>query len=498
MQTTRRRWLMQLAALGAVPTLPGCLWNESSAQPARPATLGTNLSGMEWTQPGIRRGASTLPNLHFTVPRKADIAWLAQNGLRKNRLPVLWEMLQPVLFDSRPNAATRALVGEPGELHAQYAQFITDVLDAHAAVGARCILDLHNYCRYRDFRYQPDGSVAGLQKPPTPQHRAYTDDGNAVVERIFSLAPGATLTQAQFADVWTRAARRWKDHPGLAGYGLMNEPHDLPAPGRTEQSEGGGEDLAIWPAYARAAVAAIRQVDARTPIYVASNGWSQATALAEQNPGFPLQGSNLVYEVHLYLDAASSGHAFDYDSEARKGYSAGLGKRAIEADTGARRLEQAVRWARKHDVQVALTEVGMPLDDARWQEMFLRTAVAAVRSGVEIYSWMGGAHWPIRNHALNHVPGWYQDRTLVPAVAGPMLQAAGVARATLYDEGAGMAPAGQPVTVTVSARGSLAQPLALTVASDAGGNFSKTALTIPAGANGADSFTFTPPAGKVA
>jgi hypothetical protein len=489
---------MQLAALGTVPTLPGCLWSESSAQPARPASLGTNLSGMEWAQPGIRRNASTLPNVHFTVPRKADVAWLAQNGFRKNRLPVLWEMLQPVLFDSRPDAATRALVGEPGEFHAQYAQCITDVLDAHAAAGATCILDLHNYGRYRDFRYQPDGTVAGLRRPPTPLHRAYTEDGNAIVERIFSLAPGATLTQAQFADFWARAARRWKDHPGLAGWGLMNEPHDMPAPGRTEASEGGGEDLAIWPAYARAAIAAIRQVDAKTPIYVASNEWSQATALADKNPGFPLQGANLVYEVHLYLDAASNGHAFDYDSEVRKGFSAGVGRRAIDADTGVKRLEQAVRWARRHEAQVALTEVGMPLDDPRWQEMFLRTASFAVRNGVEVFSWMGGSHWPIRNHPIHHVPGWYQDRTLVPAVAGPMLQAAGIARATLYDDGPGWAPPGQPVTLTVTARGHLAQPLALTVASDAGGSISKTALTIPAGANGSDSFSFTPQPGKVA
>lgn len=496
MDIDRRRWLLQLAAWGAAPTLPGCLWSESSAQPVGTATLGTNLSGMEWCKPGIRRNASTLPNLHFTVPRQADVAWLAQNGFRKNRLPVLWEMLQPMLADTHASAAVRALVGEPGEFHAQYAQWITDVLDAHAAVGARCVIDLHNYARYRDFRFQPDGSVPGLQRP-TPQHRAYTEDPHGVQERIFSLAPGATLTQAHFADVWSRAAQRWKGHPGLGGWGLMNEPHDMPAPGRTEESEGGGEDLAIWPRYAQAAIEAIRKIDGTAPIYVASNAWSAATALAERNPGFPLQGANLVYEVHLYLDAASNGHAFDYETEVRKGFSAGVGRRAIDADTGARRLEQAVRWARKHQARLALTEIGMPLDDARWQEMFQRTVDLAVRSGVEVYSWMGGAHWPIRNYPINHVPGWHQDRTLVPAVAGPMLQAAGIARAALYDEGPGWAPPGEPVTVTVSARGHLAQPVTLTVSADAGGQFSKTTLTLPAGANGADSFRFTPAPDRV-
>jgi len=90
---------------------------------------------MEWPKPNIRKGNSTLGNLHYAAPRKAEIAWLAEGGFRRNRLPILWEMLQPVLFDASPNAATRALVGEPGEFHALYAQQITDVLDAHAAAA---------------------------------------------------------------------------------------------------------------------------------------------------------------------------------------------------------------------------------------------------------------------------------------------------------------------------------------------------------------------------
>jgi aryl-phospho-beta-D-glucosidase BglC (GH1 family) len=496
----RRRELLRWAALAGMPALPGCLAAESSAQTGPPKagfSIGTNLSGMEWAKPGFRKGGSTLPNLHYTVPRQADIAWLAQQGFKRNRLPVQWELLQPVLFDAKPDAAARGLAGEPGEFDAQYAQFVTDVLDAHAAAGAKCLIDLHNYCRYRDFRYAPDGRVAGLKPGPTPRHRPYTEDAGGIQERIFSLAPGATLTQAHFADFWRRAAQRWKDHPGLGGYGLMNEPHDLPRPGELEASEGGGEDLAIWPAYARAAIDAIRRVDARTPIYVASNEWSSAMSLATRNPGFPLAGDHLVYEVHLYLDASSAGHAFDYDTEVKKGYSAGLGGRPIDADAGAKRLAQSVDWARKHNQRVALTEIGMPLDDPRWQEMFTRTMAYAAAHGVEVYSWMGGNHWPIRNYPIHHVPGWHQGRTLPPPVAGPMLQAAGLERFALFDDGAAWAPPEQPVAVTVYARGFLRQPLVLEVASDAGGKFDKTRLTIPAGANGRDTYTFTPEAGRV-
>ena len=495
----RRRSFVHLAAgAGMAPLLSGCLVRESNAQATRGgAAVGMNLSGLEWPKPGIRRGNSTLPNLHMAAPRKAEIAWLAQQGLRKNRLPVLWELLQPVLFDSRPNAATRALVGEPGEFDAGYAQFITDVLDAHAAAGATCILDLHNYGRYRDFRYAPDGSVPGLKPGQTPLHRPYTENPAALQERIFSLAPGATLTQAHFTDFWVRAVRRWKDHPGLAGWGLMNEPHDMPAPGRLEASEGGGEDLAIWPTYARAAVEAIRQVDPRTPIYVGGNEWSSAMSMARKNPGFPLPGAHLVYEVHLYLDASSNGHAFDWNTEVRKGYSAGQGGRPIDADTGVRRLAMAVDWARAHKVPLALTEIGMPPDDPRWQEAFVRTVRYALQNGVEVMGWMAGSHWPVRGHALQQVPRWYRDRTLEPPMQGPLLQAAGLARASLHDEAPGWAAPGQPVTVTLHARGHLPAPVTVQLAAE-GARLERAAVTLPAGANPSVQFTVTPTAQGIA
>ena len=53
--------------------------------------MGTNLSGMEWAKPGLRYGQSTKPNLNFTVPRAADVTYMARNGYSKNRLPIQWE-----------------------------------------------------------------------------------------------------------------------------------------------------------------------------------------------------------------------------------------------------------------------------------------------------------------------------------------------------------------------------------------------------------------------
>jgi endoglucanase len=358
----RRRQFHQFSAATAAALLLRRVW----AQPASGPAMGTNLSGMEWARPGLRLSLSSMPNLHFTVPRRAEVAYLASQGFMKNRLPIQWELLQPVLFDTPANPVARTAIGVPGEFHSGYAGFITSVLDAHAAVGATCILDLHNYARYRDFRWQADGSVLGLMVPADPLLRPYTSDRSQVIERIFALAPGASLSPAHFTDFWARAARQWGRHPGLGGYGLMNEPHDLPAPGGVLPTQGRGEDLTIWPRFAQAAIRTIRGIDARTPIYVSGNTWNSAMSLATRNPGFPLQGENLIYEVHLYLDAFSNGNGFDYDAELAKNFSAGFGVGPIHADTGADRLRMATRWANAQGVRLALTEIGMPLDDVRW------------------------------------------------------------------------------------------------------------------------------------
>jgi endoglucanase len=447
---------------------------------------------MEWAESGLRYGESTAPNLHYTVPRAPDIAYLASLGYLKNRLPIKWEMLQPMLHDTTADAQARAAIGEPGAFNADYEAFITGILDAHAAAGIKCIVDCHNYCRYRDFRFQPNGAVTGLVKPANPHLRAYTTDSTQVWTRIFATAPGATLKPAHLADFWARAAAKWKDHPGFGGYGLMNEPYYLPKPGETVENWGGdGEDLQIWPAFAQAAIDAIRAIDPGNPIYLGGNEWSAAMSLWRLNPAWPLSGENIIYEVHMYLDASSNGQSYDYDTEVAKGYSAGFMSGPINLDTGMNRLKLAVDYAQPRGMKLALTETGMPIDDARWQEMFQRLANYARQSNVEIYTWHGGNHWPLHNCGINNVPGWHQNKTLEPVMSGVLKAAAGIDLALVFDDGPGWSPAGTPVTITVYARGYLAAPLTLHVASSNGGQLGKSVLTIPAGANGQDTFTFT-------
>ena len=483
--------------LGAKPRPVTPAESLDTSGPLKP--MGTNFSGMEWALGELRESPRTRPNIDYTPPRAVAVAYLAANGFGRNRLPLQWELLQPMLGDTVANPEARALIGEPGALHPVYAGYIDATLDAHAAAGARCILDLHNFCRYKDFVYQSDGAVIGLTRPGDPLAYAYTPVPNQVHERIFTLAPNASLKPATFADVWRRIALRWKDHPGFGGYGLMNEPHDLPRPGEVTPSLTiGGEDRMIWPAFARAAIEAIRTVDPQGRIYLAGNAWGGAMTLTpDYNPAWPLSYPNLVYDVHAYLDAYNNGAGFDWDLEAAKDYTALFGSGPLTADTGMNRMKIALEWARTHGARLALTETGMPIDDPRWQEAFRRMVNLCWAQGVEIQTWIGGSHWSAHNHAINHVPGWHQNRTLDPLVAGPLKAAAGIEQAVLFDDVVTVASGGA-VQVAVYARGYLVQPVTLQIASDAGGSFNRATLVIPAGANGEDRFTFTPAPDTVA
>ncbi len=456
-----------------------------------------NLTGLQTAEAGLRYGSGTQPNVNYAVPRAPDVQWLATNGFTRSRLPIQWEMLQPMLYDTNASAAARTAIGVPGAFNAGYESLITHILDAHASAGIKCILDLHNYGRYRDFIFQSDGSVIGLVRPASPQIYAYSSDANQVQTRIFATAPGATLRQAHFADFWTRAANKWKNHPGFGGYGLMNEPYNMPAPGTIVESSGGNEDKMIWPTFARAAIDAIRAVDPAGPIYLSSNEWSAAFLIDKSTPAWPITGTNLIYEVHTYLDAGSSGQRFDWDAEVARGFSAGIGNVPIDLDTGVKRLKIAVDWAAQHNIKLALTETGMPLDDARWQECFQRMVDYARANNVDVYSWNGGNYWPLHDNGINHVPGFHQNKTLEPPMSSAMKKSANIRIATVFDAGPGYALAGTPVTITVYARGYLASPATLAVLSNNGGTLSSATITLPAGANSQTSYTFTPASNRV-
>ena len=480
--------------------------------PPGTASQGVNLSGMEWAQPGLRYGSSTAVNMNFTMPRAADITFLAGQGFTKNRLCMLWELIQPVLASSPANSSVLSAHGisVAGQLVPRMMGYILDVLDAHAAAGIQCILDLHNYCRYQDFKYQTDGSVIGFQASTSPFIQPWTNDGSQVWTRICAIAPGdasnPTITQADYNTFWTNfvnyveagTGRAIKQHPGLAGYALMNEPHDMPATGSNAPFTQ-PEDKSIWNTFAQGAVNAIRALDGVTPIYCAGNDyeipWSgdPGGSYLNNNPLYPLSGSNLVYEAHFYLDHVSAGHAFDWGIESAFTFSAGEStSHGVTTSTGTVRAQYCADFVTATGQKMAVTELGMPSGDIRWQTSMEGALSTLFTNGVEFYLWAGGNHWPVHDFSLNGIPNFKRGKTFIPQAFGPMHKAAARTKFDIYaDADKNFGAAGTVCTVTVYTRGYSPAPLVAALTKAGTGTLSGASVTIPAGANQSVTFTYT-------
>ncbi len=192
------------------------------------------------------------------------------------RLPFRWERLQPTLSQGF-DAAELSRLGS--------------FVDEATSRGATVLLDPHNYARYR-------GQLIGSSAVPN----------------------------SAFADFWTRLALQFKDNPRVA-FGLMNEPHTMP----TEQ----------WLAAANAALAAIRAAGAGNLVTVPGNAWTGAHSWSQSWYGTPNAtvmkgivdpGGNMLFEVHQYLDADSSGTSAD----------------CVSATIGAERLQGFTAWLREN------------------------------------------------------------------------------------------------------------------------------------------------------
>lgn len=383
-----------------------------------------------------RGDAFTLQNLGQTAPRDEDISYLAAQNFYRNRLPIRWELLQPILADSPASLLVRnayvPAIASNGSLYTNYRDRITSVLDAHAAVGAKCIIGLKNGCRYIDFVYDGSGNVLNLVAGSADGSRQpYTVSGLGV-ERVFGDVGGSALIQSNFVDIWSRIAGYWGvnwngtglPHPGLGGYSLMDQAYDL---------GGSPQSLTIWPAYAAAAIAGIRQVDPTTPIYICGNDHSYAANWSTKNTSFPLAGTNLVYEARQFLDYPGTGYGYNWTHEASNG---------ATTSTGVTGVTNFVTWCESNAVKGAISETALPLDgtsdanQGNWNTSFTNMVNYLIAHNIEFYTWAGGNHWRWHGAPTNHVPQFYQDKPLEPLVGGLVKKAYGVAKATLYDSGA--------------------------------------------------------------
>lgn len=154
-----------------------------------------------------------------------------------------------------------------GTLDSTNLGYYDQLVQSCLSTGAYCIIDIHNYARW-------NGAIIGQGGP--------TDD--------------------QFVSVWTQLAQKYASQSKI-WFGIMNEPHDVPS-------------ITTWAATVQKVVTAIRQAGATSQfISLPGNDWQSAAAFISDGSAAALStvknpdGSttNLIFDVHKYLDSDNSG-----------------------------------------------------------------------------------------------------------------------------------------------------------------------------------------------
>ena len=314
--------------------------------------VGVSLAGAEFGVEG-----NGFSNLHpgrvgrdYVYPSAKSVEALAARGIRTFRLPIRWERFQPKLG--------KAL--DPQEL-----KQLDQTLDLIAKHQGKVIIDLHNYARYA---WATGSHVHSLR----------------IDQRWEGNRP---VTSEDLANFWQFLARRYRNHPGLLAYGIMNEPHDM--------------DDSSWQRISQKVVDGIRTVDLENWILVAGDEWSSAERFAEVNGDTawirdPAQRT--AYEAHCYFDLDASGkYKFSYSYEQR--LDPALKQRP------ANRIKPFADWCRKNQVVGFIGEFGVPNNDPRWNALLEDFLHELRHQNLASCYWAAGQWWgdyPLSVHPGAH------------------------------------------------------------------------------------------------
>ena len=294
---------------------------------------GQSLKGVNLS--GAEVSSSRIPGQYgkdYLYPNPGEVSYFTGKGMNVFRVPVLWERLQPALG---------------GPLDAGEVSRLSGVINAARQHGAAVVIDVHDYGRYR---------------------------GVAIGQ--------GDVTATAFADLWVRLARLFHGQDVL--FGLMNEPQ-LP-------------DAATWAGIEQQAIDAIRGTGADNRILVSGIGWDGAHSFVRLNApelaALHDPRNRLVFEVHQYFDANSSGTT---DTCTDPGHAVG-------------RLTSFTQWLRTHHKQGFLGEFGV----SRRPECaaVLEQVLADMKANADV--WLGWTYWAAGprwgNYMFTVEPDHGQDR----------------------------------------------------------------------------------------
>lgn len=252
----------------------GATWTASNAREVSGYTYGLNQAlTLPVPIPDTYNSGIGAPGWSYGAP--ATYTYLASRGHKIVRLAFRWERVQRTLG---------------GTLDATELGRIDTAITAAGSAGLEIILDVHNFGIY------------------------YLDDGSQGVRQTLG---GTTLTDAHFADLWSRLATYYTANSTVVGYGLMNEPA-----------------FAVnWSTSSQAAVDAIRATGDTRCICVSTPNWADIPHLIAP---WITSGGDIRYEMHHYWDyappsGASGAFPNTYDGELT--YALSQGYTALETPT---------------------------------------------------------------------------------------------------------------------------------------------------------------------
>ena len=256
------------------------------AHPTTPSYLrGVNVSGAEFGAPFSLDATSNFSNRRpgrydyaYHYDGQATFDYLASRGIGLIRLQFRWERIQPTLGDPLDGTELRRL---------------KDAVRRATDAGLKVILDVHNF---GDYYIEQDGRGVrfAIGSGPLPIH--------------------------YFVDLWRRLSSNFKGTPGIAGYGLMNEPAGLPRVGDLSPAR-------VWERASQRALDAIRSGGDHKLVLVQGYEWAGAQRWPANHPTSWIDDpeDNFRYEAHHYWDRDNSGayrhgYAEEVANASQRGY----------------------------------------------------------------------------------------------------------------------------------------------------------------------------------
>lgn len=232
---------------------------------------------------------------------REELPIFAGNGFNFSRYLLFWSKVEPVA----------------GEYNEAYLDDIEQWLDLHYQAGLTVVLDMHQDCWSEAVLYEGDGSNGApdwatiTDGQPHDQPEGFwslcylSSDINAAFDNFWDYEKHPEL-QDHYAAMWAHVIERFKDHPAVLGYDLMNEPWEGQYLPRQREF-----DETLFHDFNQRMINAIREVDPDGWIFFEPRAFGPNQSAPSWIPKLtdPRTGNQrLVYFPHFYPVAYESGY----------------------------------------------------------------------------------------------------------------------------------------------------------------------------------------------